>query len=130
MYFRTYFTSIPWDSYFLAGNLADFSDSVLSSLRWSDLLFPLSTVLFFVLIRGQKLGDRLKENLSRSLKFLAVCIGAPAFVLGVIFAFYGGYKKLTRLCLLTIRHAVLQSIPYPVLCITSIYRIKQSIPLK
>ncbi|MCE9105997.1 LTA synthase family protein [Bacteroides pyogenes] len=93
MYFRTYFTSIPWDSYFLAGNLADFSDSVLSSLRWSDLLFPLSTVLFFVLIRGQKLGDRLKENLSRSLKFLAVCIGAPAFVLGVIFAFYGGYKK-------------------------------------
>src|SRR3712207_1538963 len=29
MYFRTYFTSIPWDSYFLAGNLADFGDSVL-----------------------------------------------------------------------------------------------------
>lgn len=29
MYFRTYYTSIPWDSYFLAGNLSDFTASVL-----------------------------------------------------------------------------------------------------
>lgn len=93
MYFRTYFTSIPWDSYFLAGNLADFTDSVFSSLRWSDLLFPLSTLLFFALIRKQNLTEGLKENFSQSLKFLAACVGVPVIVLGAVFAFYGGYKK-------------------------------------
>ena len=55
MYFRTYYTSIPWDSYFLAGNLSDFTASVFDSLRWSDLGFPLLTVLFLVLTRKQNL---------------------------------------------------------------------------
>lgn len=44
MYFRTYYTAIPLNSYALSGNLADFTGSVIDSLRWYDLLFPLSTI--------------------------------------------------------------------------------------
>ena len=62
MYFRTYYTSIPWDSYFLVGNLSDFTASVFDSLRWSDLGFPLLTVLFLVLTRKQNLKVTLKEQ--------------------------------------------------------------------
>lgn len=43
LYFRTYYTAIPLESYALAGNLRDFTASVTGSLRWPDLLFPLST---------------------------------------------------------------------------------------
>lgn len=43
MYFRTYFTAIPLDSYKLVGNLLDFTSSLWSSFHLSDLLFILST---------------------------------------------------------------------------------------
>ena len=45
MYFRTYYTAIPLNSYGLSGNLADFTGSVIDSLRWYDSLFPLSTLI-------------------------------------------------------------------------------------
>ncbi len=48
MYFRTYFTAIPLDSYALGGNLADFMGSVFDSFRGVDILFPLSTVVFII----------------------------------------------------------------------------------
>ena len=48
MYYRTYFTAIPPTSYFLAGNLADFMQSVYDSFRVYDLLFPLITVLTLI----------------------------------------------------------------------------------
>ncbi len=48
MYFRTYYTAIPLDSYGLSGNLADFMGSVYDSFRWADILFPLSSLFFLV----------------------------------------------------------------------------------
>lgn len=45
MYCRTYFTAIPWDTYFLVGNLRDFTASVTDSLRWGDLALPLITII-------------------------------------------------------------------------------------
>lgn len=93
MYFRTYYTSIPWDSYFLAGNLSDFTASVFDSLRWSDLGFPLLTVLFLVLTRKQNLKVTLKEQRRKSLRLLAGGICVPLLALGGIIAYYGGYKK-------------------------------------
>lgn len=45
MYCRTYFTSIPADSYFMASNLADFLPSVADSMRVADFLLPLITVV-------------------------------------------------------------------------------------
>lgn len=46
MYFRTYYTAIPLSSYAVSvvSNLADFKASVRDSLRWSDLLFPLTSL--------------------------------------------------------------------------------------
>lgn len=93
MYFRTYYTSIPWDSYFLIGNLADFTSSVFDSFHWSDLGFPLFTILFLVLIRKRNLYDLSKKYAKQSWKFLALCICIPAILLACVFVYYGGYKK-------------------------------------
>ena len=41
IYCRTYFTAIPPQSYALASNMADFTASIFTSLRWLDLGFPL-----------------------------------------------------------------------------------------
>lgn len=39
MYSRTYFTGIPYESYFLVWNLKDFTGSVMDSMRWRDIGF-------------------------------------------------------------------------------------------
>lgn len=51
MYFRTYYTAIPPDSYLLVGNLKDFTDSVWGSLKATDALFPISTLVAAALRR-------------------------------------------------------------------------------
>ena len=51
MYCRTYFTAIPLDSYLLAGNLSDFTASVVDSMRWLDILIPLTTVAAWIIGR-------------------------------------------------------------------------------
>ena len=48
MYSRTYNAIIPLASYTLAGNLSDFLPSVVDSMRWIDLLFPLSTLVMII----------------------------------------------------------------------------------
>lgn len=45
MYFRTYYTAIPLNSYGLSANLESFLGSVYDSFRWYDILFPLITIL-------------------------------------------------------------------------------------
>ncbi|MDR1003691.1 MAG: LTA synthase family protein [Prevotellaceae bacterium] len=55
MYARTYFAAIPLDSYAAVGNLSDFGASVWDSVRWTDVVFFLST-LFGVLY-----GNRLRR---------------------------------------------------------------------
>lgn len=40
MYSRTYNALIPLNSYAAAGNLSDFTASVVDSMRWIDVLFP------------------------------------------------------------------------------------------
>lgn len=92
MYFRTYYTAIPWSSYFLAGNLSEFVSSVFASLRWLDLGFPLLTALFLLLARKLDFYSLRKES-KKAMALLGVFIGAPVVSLGIIFACYGGYKK-------------------------------------
>lgn len=48
MYCRTYFSSIPPASYLLAGNVMEFGDAILQSLRWSDVLFPVITIVTII----------------------------------------------------------------------------------
>lgn len=45
MYSRTYNSLIPLASYSAAGNLSDFTASVVDSMRWVDIIFPLTSIL-------------------------------------------------------------------------------------
>lgn len=51
MYFRTYFTAIPLESYLLISNLSEFTASVWDSFKLDDLFFPLSTIAVALLWR-------------------------------------------------------------------------------
>ena len=44
MYGRTYFNAIPYQSYMLVGNLADFTESVADSFKWYFAALPLFTI--------------------------------------------------------------------------------------
>ena len=92
MYYRTYYSAIPPSSYFLAGNLADFLPSVTASIRWIDLLFPLSTLLTAWLIH--RLNDRKGRNINR-LSFSASLV-ALAILVGVVFSWQGGFVSRYR----------------------------------
>ena len=67
MYSRTYNSAIPLESYFLAGNLSDFTASVVDSMRLIDILLPLSTIASIILLLKGKTktvgayGLRLKQ---------------------------------------------------------------------
>lgn len=74
LYFRTYYTAIPLESYALAGNLRDFTASVTESLRWPDLLFPLSTAAALLAARRmpQLRGDARPQAAERDDHLLAL----------------------------------------------------------
>lgn len=75
MYFRTYYTAIPLSSYALSGNLADFTASVYDSLRWYDLLFPLSTLACIPLcLRRRQAPRRTSYRLYGVMSGLAVLL--------------------------------------------------------
>ena len=85
MYSRTYYTVIPLDSYGLAGNLADFTASVFDSLRWPDVLFPLSTLLCLV-------GRNKRTDAPGTGKhYLATLAGVALLTCGLNFS-QGGFK--------------------------------------
>ena len=54
MYCRTYFEEIPPSSYLLAGNVAEFTDSITGSLRLADLLLPLPALATWFAMRRRK----------------------------------------------------------------------------
>lgn len=87
MYSRTYFSAIPLDSYGLAGNLSDFTASVFDSLRWTDLLFPLSTfVCLYVSSKGKKAA------LPHQIRNYTLATGAVLLLSCGLNAAKGGFK--------------------------------------
>lgn len=93
MYCRTYFTSIPLDSFGLVGNLADFTSSIYTSLGWMDIGF------LMILAAGVWWGIRtpLSSAPRRILRYLS-CIALMALVSFVGIACRGGfYKEYDRL---------------------------------
>lgn len=54
MYSRTYNALIPLESYSEAGNLSDFTASVVDSMRWIDILFPLTSIIATVCVFRRK----------------------------------------------------------------------------
>lgn len=94
MYFRTYFTIIPAGSYLLVGNLADFTDSVWESLRWSDLLFPLTTVWALVELCRTNLRDTLGRVRSRLWRRMGLWMTALPLAIVIVYVMcLGGYKR-------------------------------------
>ena len=90
MYSRTYNTVIPLESYLLAGNLSDFTASVVDSMRWADLLFPLSTLFAGLWVRRYGPEARLAwRGVARYLGTTAV-VGA---VCGLLLVPKGGFSK-------------------------------------
>ena len=71
MYFRTYYAAIPLANYSQAGNLADFMSSVWASLRWVDVLFPLTTVAAGVVMYRYR---RCTAVAARGYLFALVCV--------------------------------------------------------
>ena len=63
MYSRTYNSAIPLESYLLAGNLSDFTASVVDSMRLIDVLLPLSTIACIIyLSKGKKASETKTEK--------------------------------------------------------------------
>lgn len=93
MYWRTYYTAIPWNSYFLAGNLADFMGSVYASVRWCDGLFFAMTLglLFYTSRYGDLLSSR-SETKRRAVWFAAGFLICVVATVGLTFA-RGGFQR-------------------------------------
>ena len=94
MYYRTYFSAIPLSSYMLAGNLADFLPSVTASLRWCDLLFPISTVVTVFLTF--RIGCRQKITLRFSRRTYFVLLIFSCALLSINLSVRGGFIAIYR----------------------------------
>ena len=101
MYSRTYNSAIPLESYLLAGNLSDFTASVVDSMRLIDILLPLSTIVSIIYISKVKKHPAEKAScpqLAKSCYGLRIkqylCTLVVALLLSSgLFALKGGWEK-------------------------------------
>ena len=91
MYFRTYYTAIPPDSYLLVGNLRDFTDSVWGSLKITDALFPASTVVAATL-RYRRRGQASRLRRSVLLRRYTIATTVTAAALLTLTLVKGGFR--------------------------------------
>ncbi|MDE5844257.1 MAG: LTA synthase family protein [Muribaculaceae bacterium] len=93
MYCRTYFTSIPLDSFGLISNLSDFTASIFSSIRWIDSGF------LIIILAGVILYHKVKPNTPphRQLRYLCYIIFLAIISLCGIKLRGGFYKEYDRL---------------------------------
>ena len=91
MYFRTYYTAIPPDSYLLVGNLKDFTDSVWGSLKATDALFPISTLVAAALRRRRR-GQTSRLRHTTLMRRYAVATALSATALLTLTWAKGGFR--------------------------------------
>lgn len=89
MYFRTYYTAIPLNSYGLSGNLADFTGSVYDSFRWYDIFFPLSTIASIPLYWHYKRNTAGRT----SYKYYGGALGIGILLFAITTLTKGGFKE-------------------------------------
>ena len=90
MYSRTYNSVIPLESYLLAGNLSDFMASVVDSMRWIDLLFPISTLVAGLWVRQYAAEARLAWRRVVDYMVLIIVVGV---ICGLLLVPKGGFSK-------------------------------------
>lgn len=88
MYSRTYLTGIPPESYLLASNLADFTDSVRTSIRWRDGIFIVILVCGYFGTKYCETGSKRYDWRIWGMSTLA--LGAVSFI---SMAAQGGFFK-------------------------------------
>lgn len=88
MYFRTYYTAIPLNSYGLSGNLADFTGSVYDSFRWYDILFPLSTLASIPLYRHYRSSSKKTSHI-----YYEGVLGFCILLFAITLMAKGGFKQ-------------------------------------
>lgn len=98
MYFRTYYTAIPLASYGQAGNLADFMSSVVDSLRWIDLAFPLTTLLCIPFMLKIKPKERQLSFYLTTMAVGAVALAVPTIAKGGYYKAYNDGRQQAYLC--------------------------------
>lgn len=99
MYCRTYFTAIPLDSYALAGNLSDFTASIVDSLSAIDIFFPIIVIATIIVACQQP-----KTNADATRPLMAYACGIVVSSLLTVFGikqrggFYNDYSTLLQSC--------------------------------
>ncbi|MBP3483390.1 MAG: sulfatase-like hydrolase/transferase [Alistipes sp.] len=89
LYFRTYYTVIPLDSYLLVGNMTDFVSSIFASFRWCDLLFPATTAAMILALKKLRFD---RQTLRRAGIYAAATILCGCTIWGLMLA-QGGFRK-------------------------------------
>lgn len=89
LYYRTYSTAIPLQSYLLAGNLRDFLPAVGASLHAVDLLLPLTTFAASVALLATRRRHVPRRTRHRTLAMLCAC----GTLIYLITLNYGGFRK-------------------------------------
>lgn len=92
MYARTYYNVIPLTSYGLINNLADFQESVWDSLRWADVLFPLSTIGLIIAWKSIAIRKLLADITRKMWRVLIGCIVIPVVIIAIHSLCKGGYR--------------------------------------
>ncbi len=91
MYRRTYFTPIPPESYLMAGNLGDFTASVVDSLYWFDFGF------LILLAATTWLAAKLPREATRHLwRNYLISLAALSILVAAALISYGGFEKRMR----------------------------------
>lgn len=98
MYSRTYNSAIPLESYLLAGNLSDFTASVVDSMRLIDVLLPLSTIACIIyLSKGKKASETKTEKAKTNFALRLKQYGITTLIVFLISAIQvmcrGGWQK-------------------------------------
>lgn len=102
MYSRTYNSAIPLESYLLAGNLSDFTASVIDSMRLIDILLPLSTIASILYIYNKvkkqqaekaSIGQTSQASYGLRLKQYLCTLLVALLLSSGLFALKGGWEK-------------------------------------
>lgn len=99
MYSRTYYTAIPLESYMLAGNLADFTASVVDSLSLVDLILPPLTVAMLVIGRnGLRPSTTIAGIIVRYLTIILIALIISGVTVMSRGGFYNHYDDMAQSC--------------------------------
>lgn len=95
IYCRTYFTAIPPGGYLMAGNMADYTNSIWSNLRWTDLGFVIIITIIAIYCARPKPSDQRKFLRPYSITTCIFALLSYIYIL-CLGGFYKAYDRLVQ----------------------------------